>query len=397
MRTLVLLICGLVLVAAPHLRAGAQPPPPALLVLHDAGRQLTLLDGRDGAARATRRLPTRLDGPPQVSPDGARLYWGTPQGEIVQLALPGLEVAAQTPAGVGPGTPLLALSGDGRWLLAAGARHAFAQVLDAALQPVRRIAIATPDGRAQGRAAQVLTLAGQRSWVLALDALRELWEISYDPSAPPIYDGLVHDYRMGEALPRSGFLGVRRTPLPAPLPDVLVPGGTRFALGSERCQPPAPCTLRLLHLDTRSQIAAVALDGTPSPGASAAWMQGGRLRLALAGLAHAAAPLDLPRMQPGTDAALPARARRILHDGDSAALWLQREDGAWLKLRTDTLQAQAELEATPHTRLLMLQGAPVLVTPGAEGTVSLRDPATLQERLRLPFSGLQGAWAVNPG
>ena len=243
MRLFALLICTLVLAAAAHLRAWGQVPPSALLVLHDAGRQVTLLDARDGVVLAARLLPVRLSGPPQVSPDPAQLYWGTPEGHIVQLTLPDLGIAAQVSAHVGSGTPRLALSGDGRWLLAAGAREALVQIFDATLKPVRRITIASPDGREQSGAAQVLTLAGSRSWLLALDTLRELWEISYDPAAAPIFDGLVHDYRMGEALPRSGFLGVRRTPLPAPLPDVLVPDGTRLVVGSERCPRPrpAPC------------------------------------------------------------------------------------------------------------------------------------------------------------
>ncbi len=396
MRLFALLICTLVLAAAAHLRAWGQVPPSALLVLHDAGRQITLLDARDGVVLATRPLPVRLSGPPQVSPDPAQLYWGTPEGHIVQLTLPDLGIAAQVPARVGSGTPRLALSGDGRWLLAAGAQDALVQIFDATLKPVRRIAITSPDGREQSGAAQVLTLAGSRSWLLALDTLRELWEISYDPAAAPIFDGLVHDYRMGEALPRSGFLGVRRTPLPAPLPDVLVPDGTRLVVGSERCHPPAPCTLRLLHLDTRSQISAAALDGIPHPGASAAWKQDGRLWLALAGLRSAATPLELPRMQPGTGEPLSANTRRIIRSAAPAALWLQRADGAWLKLDARTLQAQAELGARPQTQLLVLQGAPVLVTPGAQGLICLRDASTLQERLRLPFTDLDGAWALHP-
>jgi hypothetical protein len=396
MRVFALLTCALVLAAAAHLRAWGQVPPSALLVLHDAGRQIALLDARDGAVLAARPLPVRLSGPPQVSPDPPRLYWGTPEGHIVQLTLPDLDIAAQVPARVGSGTPRLALSGDGRWLLAAGAQDAQVQIFDATLQPARRIAITSPDGREQSRAAQVLTLAGSRSWLLALDTLRELWEISYDPAAAPIFDGLVHDYRMGEALPRSGFLGVRRTPLPAPLPDVLVPDGTRLVVGSQRCQPPAPCTLRLLHLDTRSQVAAFALPGTPHPSASAAWKQDGHPWLALAGLGTASAPLELPRAQPAPTAELPAHTRRVLYVENPATLWLQPTDSRWLRLDAHSLQTLAELDAAPNTRLLIVQGQPVLVMPGSQGSISLRDPLTLRERLHIPFTDLQGAWALHP-
>lgn len=397
MRLLARWICTLLLAAAPCVQAQAPGPASAMLVLHGAGHALTLLDGQDGAVLATRQLPGRLSGPPQTAPDGARLYWGTEEGGILQLALPDLATTAHVPAGLGPGAPHLALSGDGRWLLAAGAQEAAVQIFDAALAPARRIALASPDGRQQTRAAQVLTLAWQRSWLLAPDALNELWEISYDPDAAPIFDGLVHDYRMGEALPRSGFLGVRRTPLPAPLPELLAPPGTRLVVGAERCQPPAPCTLRLLHLDTRSQITSWQMAGTPHPAASAAWKQDGQLRLALAGIDTAMAPIELPRGQPGTGAALPAHAMRIVHAAAAPdALWLQRMDGAWLRLDADTLQPQAELGGTPQTRLVLSHGVPVLVTPGAQGWLSLREPGTLRERRRLPFSDLQGAWALHP-
>lgn len=377
--------------------ARAQAAPSALLVLHDAGRMLTLLDAQNGTKGVAATLPTPLSGPLQISPDGARLYGASTAGDIVQLALPGLALIARASAPVGPGTPLLALSGDGRWLLAAGAQASVAQIFDAAtLAPAKRIAIETPDARQHSRAAQLLSLPSRQSWLLAPEALNELWEISWNPGAAPIYDGLVHDYRMGEALPRSGFLGVRRTPLPAPLPELLVPEGSGFAVGAQPCQRPTPCTLRMFHLDTRSQMASWRVQGMPHPAASAAWMKEGRVRLALAGLDQAAPPWVLPQGRPDTGPVLPAKARRILHGGQPPAPWVQREDGVWLRLEPDTLQAQGEIQAPPDTELLLWKNIPILVAPGSDGYVSLRDPATLRERLRLPFSGLVGAWLLHP-
>ena len=34
----------------------------------------------------------------------------------------------------------------------------------------------------------------------------EIWEISYDPDAKPIFDGYVHDYKMGEGVALAGYL-----------------------------------------------------------------------------------------------------------------------------------------------------------------------------------------------
>lgn len=391
-RRLWLFLLLLVLHLPAHVHA--QDTPSSLLVLHDAGRALTLLDGRSAAVLATRALPTPLAGEPQIAPDAASVLWGAENGDIQRWTLPELKLEAQAAAPVGPGTPLIALSGDGRWLLAAGARDATAQILDAQLQPVRRIPIASREGRQPSRAAQLLTLREHQSWLLAPDALNELWEISYNPRAEPIFDGLVHDYRMGEAIPQSGFLGVRRTPLAAPMPQWLVPAGTRLAVGAEHCHPPTPCVLRVMHLDARSQIASWQVGATPRTSASAAWTLDGRLVLALAGADAATPLLELPRGQPWRGVALPAAAQRILAQMDDAPLWLQRPDGHWLRLGPRTLQVQAELAATPESRLLPTSAAHWLVVPGAEGSLSLLDAATLAERQRLGFAGLRGAWLI---
>jgi hypothetical protein len=49
--------------------------------------------------------------------------------------------------------------------------------------------------------------------------------LSVDPDAPPIHDGLVHDYRMGEAIATPGFLGVHRTRLDAPVRALAIDAG----------------------------------------------------------------------------------------------------------------------------------------------------------------------------
>jgi hypothetical protein len=74
--------------------------------------------------------------------------------------------------------------------------------------------------RQHGRATVLLHLPQRRSFVVAWSPLDELWEISLDPAAEPIYDGLVHHYRMGEAIATAGYLGVRRIPLGRPMPEL---------------------------------------------------------------------------------------------------------------------------------------------------------------------------------
>jgi Cytochrome D1 heme domain len=106
-----------------------------------------------------------------------------------------------------------ATSSEGAWRLEALAPPAGLTLFDAAGTVVRRYATTTADGRATSRVSQIRDNPQRRSFVLALPDIAELWEIAYDAAAEPIYDGLVHDWRMGEGLATPGRFGVRRTRL----------------------------------------------------------------------------------------------------------------------------------------------------------------------------------------
>jgi len=107
-----------------------------------------------------------------------------------------------------------AVSADGRWRLEGQGSNVV--VLDGG-RAVKTLPARRLGGNADASVVAVRYLPARRSFVIAFDALAELWELSVDPNAPPVFDGLVHDYRMGEGVASPGFLGVRRTPLPAPV------------------------------------------------------------------------------------------------------------------------------------------------------------------------------------
>jgi hypothetical protein len=77
----------------------------------------------------------------------------------------------------------------------------------------RRLPTLSLDGTRRGTITAITELPPRRSLAVGFDGLDELWEVSLDPAAPPIFDGLVHDYRMGEAIATPGFLAPRRIPL----------------------------------------------------------------------------------------------------------------------------------------------------------------------------------------
>jgi hypothetical protein len=112
-----------------------------------------------------------------------------------------------------------ALAG-GRWAAVAGSAVAGSA---ARLHLIDRLC---DDGRVlQGRSLAGASLGAVRA-LAALDSRHAVlvdwttggqwWEVSLDPRAEPIHDGLVHDHRLGEALPSPGYRHPRRLPLAAP-------------------------------------------------------------------------------------------------------------------------------------------------------------------------------------
>jgi hypothetical protein len=115
----------------------------------------------------------------------------------------------------------------------------------------RTLAARSLDARDAAAVRQVQYLPARRSFVIAFEApMRELWELSVDPAAAPVFDGFVHDHRMGEAIAAPGFLGVRRTPLDAAVDRVIADAaGGPFVLVRDSG------AWRLVNLDVRRAIA----------------------------------------------------------------------------------------------------------------------------------------------
>jgi hypothetical protein len=146
-----------------------------------------------------------------------------------------------------------ATSPDGRWRLRGEDGQVL--VLDRG-SIVKTLPARSLQGRERAQVRDVHYLPARRSFVIAFDdSMRELWELSVDPDAPPVYDGLVHDYRMGEAIASAGFLGVRRTPLEAPVQALAIDtAGGPFLLAR------SGAVWWLINLDVRRVIASFAAD-----------------------------------------------------------------------------------------------------------------------------------------
>lgn len=255
-----------------------------VLAVRDAGRELLLLDGSTLAVLGRCQLPHALEGTPVRSPQGRYVYAAAAGGWVLRLDLQHFGPLLGTRTGLALSG--LVLSADGHWLLAGHAQPHSLVLLDAGLNVVRSYRTSALRGGADSAVSGVWLAQARKSFVVAFDTLPELWELSYDPAAEPIHDGLVHDYRMGEAIATAGYLGVRRTPLPHALRVVLADAPLRHLLAIAPPDSPGPdarsgTALEIINLDIRRHITARRLAGYPMAGAGVAFTSGTRPWLAL--------------------------------------------------------------------------------------------------------------------
>jgi len=158
----------------------------------------------------------------------------------------------------------VALSGDGNWLLQADALAPILRLRDARQDVLRDIPLRRLDGTGASKVRAIYNLSTRKSFIVVLSDLPELWEISYNPQAEPIYNGLVHDYKMGESLGTPGYLGVRRTLLDQPLQTLWFDASQRYVVSVERASPEGEARARVVNLDVRREIARLAIANWPA-------------------------------------------------------------------------------------------------------------------------------------
>lgn len=248
------------------------------VVVEGGDHHVSLVDG-DRFERL-HRFPSRfaLHGGPKFTPDGRYVFFGSRDGWITKYDLWNLAVVAEVRAGLNMRN--VAVSGDGRWVMAANYLPHTLALFDAELNLVKTYAAATLDGKASSRVSAVYDATPRRSFVVALKDIAELWEIPYDPKAEPIFDGYVHDYKMGEGIAKPGFLGVRRTLLDEPLDDFFFDQRYRHALGATRARSDGRPSAQVVNLDIRRKIADLPIAGMPHLGSGITFAWNGTAVLA---------------------------------------------------------------------------------------------------------------------
>jgi len=253
----------------PNKPAYAADPMNLFIVVEAGDHHASILDG--DKLEPIHRFQTRyaLHGGPKFTPDGRYVFFASRDGWVSKFDLWNLKTVTEVRAGIN--TRNLAVSADGKWVMVANYLPHTLALLDAELNLVKLLPAQSLDGKLSSRVSAVYDAAPRRSFVAAMKDIPEIWEISYDPKAAPIYNGLVHDYKMGEGLSVAGFLNPRRTPLESVLDDFFFDPSYANVMGASR-----EGRGQVVNLDVRRKIADLDLPGMPHLGSGITWDWRGR-------------------------------------------------------------------------------------------------------------------------
>ena len=375
------------------------------LVVEGGDHHVSVLDG--DRFEVIHRFASRyaLHGGPKFTPDGRYVFFGSRDGWVTKYDLWNLTVVAEVRAGLNMRN--VAVSGDGRWVMAANYLPRSAALFDADLNLVKRFDATTLDGKQASRVSAVYDAAPRRSFVLALKDIPEVWEISYDPQAGPIYDGLVHDYKMGEAIAKPGYQNVRRTPLDEPLDDFFFDPSSKNVLGSTRPKPGAQGqvpTAQVVNLDARRKIAELPIAGMPHLGSGITFAWNGTTVLASPNLKDGAIDvIDMKTWKTVKTIPTPGPGFFIRSHENTPYAWADsmmdpKSKDTLTLIDKKTLEPVASLRepgrTLAHTEFTK-DGRHALVSVWeGDGAIIVFDAQTLQEVKRLPMKKPVGKYNV---
>jgi mono/diheme cytochrome c family protein/DNA-binding beta-propeller fold protein YncE len=389
-----------------HHASGTLPDKPAFradplnlfVVVESGDHHASVLDG-DRMERIA-RFPTRyaLHGGPKFSPDGRYVYFASRDGWISKFDLWNLAMVAEVRAGLN--TRNAAVSSDGRYVMVGNYLPQSVVLLDADLNLVKVLKAVDRDGKQGSRVSAVYDAAPRKSFVVAMKDIPEVWEVSYDPKAPDIPVGMVHDFQYREGAFVPGFLNVRRTVLQDTLDDFFFTPDYAAVMGASREAGKG----QVVHLDVRRKIADLDLPGMPHLGSGITFVHDGRAVMATPNLKEGVVTvIDMKTWKPVKAIATngPGFFMRS-HDATPYA-WVDAMMGA----RKDTLQVidkrtlavVAEVTPSPGKTAAHIEfdryGRYALASVWEnDGAIVVYDAATLKEVKRIPASKPVGKYNV---
>lgn len=244
------------------------------VVVETGDHHVTVLDG--DKLEPIHRFASRfaLHGGPKFTPDGRYVFFASRDGWVTKFDIWNLAVVAEIRAGIN--TRNVAVSGDGKYVAVANYLPNTLVLLDADLNLLKVHEVKDKNGKASSRVSAVYDAAPRHSFVAALKDVPEVWEISYDPAAPDIALGMVHDYQYKEGSFVPGFLNPIRTTLSEPLDDFFFTQNYGELMGTSREAGKG----QVVNLETRRKTADLSLPGMPHLGSGITWQWQGKTVMA---------------------------------------------------------------------------------------------------------------------
>ncbi|MBM3356937.1 MAG: cytochrome C oxidase Cbb3 [Betaproteobacteria bacterium] len=369
------------------------------VVVETGDHHVTILDGERFERLA--RFPSRfaLHGGPKFSPDGRFVYFASRDGWVSKYDIWNLQMVAEVRAGIN--TRNLAVSGDGRFVMVGNYLPHTLVALDACdLSPIRVIEVKDDSGRSS-RVSAVYDARGRKSFIAALKDIREVWELTYDEKAEPVYQGFVHDFRMKEGIPVPGPFPPRRIRLDDFLDDFFFVPGHAELVGAARDGAKG----QVVNLDVRRRIATVDLPGLPHLGSGISWTYQGRTVLATPNLKEGVVSVidmngwkiirQIPTLGPGFFLRSHEATRYAWVDAFNS----KHRDTMQL-IDKETLEVAHELRPAPGKTAAHVEfsrdGRYALVSVWhMDGALVIYDTRTLQEVKRIPMKRPSGKYNVH--
>ncbi|MDC8771276.1 nitrite reductase [Roseateles albus] len=376
------------------------------VVVEGGDHHISLLDG--DSFEVIHRFPSRfaLHGGPKFTPDGRFVFFGSRDGWITKYDLWNLKIVAEVRAGLNMRN--IAVSGDGKLVMAANYLPHTLALFDADLNPLKQFAATTLDGVQSSRVSAVYDAGPRRSFVVALKDIAEIWEISYDPKAAAIYDGLVHDYRSSEAIAKDGFLNIRRTLLAQPLDDFFFDQSYAHVLGAGRPSEDGQGKTELgqvVNLDVRRSIATLPIPGMPHLGSGITFDWQGRRVLASPNLKDGLVTvIDLQSWKKLKDIATPGPGFFMRSHANSRYAWVDSMMSSTGAKDTLTIIDKQTLETVAQVKEPGKTLAHIEFTKDGryalasvwdmDGAIIVLDGSSFKEIKRLPMSKPVGKYNV---
>ncbi|WP_455288465.1 cytochrome D1 domain-containing protein [Cupriavidus necator] len=356
--------------------------PQNLFVVVEAGsHHMTVLDGDRLAP--VHRFATRfaLHGGPKFSRDGRYVYLASRDGWVSKYDLWNLAYVAEIRVGLN--TRNVAVSDDGRWVLAGNTLPRTLVLLDAGDLSLARVIDVKGRQGELSRVSAVYDAAPRHSFIAALKDIPEVWEIPYADAA-------------GTPLPA---LTPRVIALDNVLDDFFFDQPYRHILGASRSGGG-----QVIDLDAGRKVAALALGGMPHLGSGITWQRNGREVMASPDLGQGRITvIDMQSWQ--TIATVSANGPGFFlrsHENTPYA-WAD----AMMSPRRDTLQVidkqtlQVVGSVTPapgrtaaHVEFTRDGRYALVSLMERDGAIVVYDAATLQEVKRIPMDKPIGKYNV---